>query len=106
MSLQDTRGDDAGSLDDYGAGSEHFGGIDGVWTGVSLGEVFDEESSISVSGHWMDDEPPGVELRLGQDAAGITAGLSTDEARQLGERLIAAAERAEAGNTELNGERR
>lgn len=71
------------------------GSMSGVWTAAELGELVDEESSVSVSGWNYDDEDPShVMMHVTQQVVGLSLSLSPERARELAADLEAAADHA------------
>jgi hypothetical protein len=66
-----------------------------VFGAVNITEELSEESSISVSGYWYDDQPGEVECKVGVGSAHVTLSFSPDRAHELAAEFEQAALAAE-----------
>jgi hypothetical protein len=91
----DTGRPDKSSCTDDGAREHRTSGHEGIWTSLSLNELIDEDTHVSVTGVAFDDEPGSVALSITSSTADLQVGVSPERARALAEDLLEAAEAAE-----------
>lgn len=64
--------------------------IDGAYTAVELPDRVDEDATISIDGHGLDDEPSIVTLRV-RGAVSVCVSLQADEALELADKIATTA---------------
>lgn len=82
---------------DLGSAAAKFPDHTGVLANVERFDPSDEDATVSVDGHWYDDEDGWVEVEISTADEIITATVGPDTARQLAEDLEGAADFAEGG---------
>lgn len=81
----------------YGATRTSLPKREGISSSVELGEVIDEDASLSANGYWYDEEPSQVELNIGTRAAQVKLTLSPAHAREFASDIQLAAHHADYG---------
>lgn len=68
--------------------------VDGAYAAVQLADLIDDDASINVTGHGLDDEPSVVTLRI-SGGVSLSVSLDADDAAELADAIATTAARVE-----------